>query len=162
MKMIPQNKNLLYPAIEPQLGSSGANLNWYLQDQFKKNDGLQNENWNWLRESLVDLLWYRIKKCSIGNKRISQKLNSELKMNELTNDQLLEALQNSYGESLICDDNGRWAVAGCGHQNLTDPKIGQLISDGPIFIETVFWIEADEWCDSIREALLKWHKDHVA
>jgi len=76
-----------------------------------------------------------------------------------TNDELLKALQDSSGESLVCDDNGRWAVTVNGFQNITDPNTGMFITDGPIELNTVFNIKAEEWCNSIREALLKWYNE---
>jgi len=54
--------------------------------------------------------------------------------------------QHGDGMALISDDNGHWTVTGDGMQNC---PIGDEKQD----IETVFFIEADGWSDSIREAI---------
>ena len=47
---------------------------------------------------------------------------------------------------LIFDDNGHWAVAFTGFQNVPD---GDRQED----IQTTFFIEAERWKNSIREAI---------
>jgi hypothetical protein len=60
--------------------------------------------------------------------------------------ELLNWLEQRDGWGLINDDAGRWAVASSGTQNIPDP-------DKPIDITTTFWIDADEWKPTIREAI---------
>ena len=48
--------------------------------------------------------------------------------------------------ALVNDDNGHWAVAFSGIQNLPD-------GDGPEDIQTTFFIETERWKDSIRKAI---------
>jgi hypothetical protein len=47
---------------------------------------------------------------------------------------------------LLYDDNGHWAVAGDGTQNVP-------MDDAPCDIQTTFWVEAHQWKNSVREAL---------
>lgn len=47
---------------------------------------------------------------------------------------------------LIFDDNGHWAVAFDGSQNVPE-------GEGPQDIATSFWIEAAAWRPTIREAI---------
>ena len=48
--------------------------------------------------------------------------------------------------SLVSDDAGRWACVVSVFQNVPD-------NDKATDISTTFWIEADEWKNSIREAI---------
>ena len=56
------------------------------------------------------------------------------------------------GIGLVSDDSGggencdRWAVSGSGVQTVADNAT-------PTFIATTFWIKAEEWKGSIREAI---------
>lgn len=54
------------------------------------------------------------------------------------------------GNALISDDQGWWAVATSGFQNLPDP---------PGDVETMFFIEKAQWRPSIREALALFFDD---
>ena len=58
----------------------------------------------------------------------------------------LDYLETQEGVALVSDDAGRWAVAGSGFQNVPSRQ-------EPIDITTTFFIEADEWKPSIREAI---------
>jgi len=58
----------------------------------------------------------------------------------------IDWLEEMEGFALVSDDAGRWAVATTGTQNVPSP-------DKPIDISSIFWIEADEWKPSIREAI---------
>jgi len=70
----------------------------------------------------------------------------------MTDSERIDWLESQCGSSLICDDNGRWAVAVSGWQNLQDGD-GVFITERAIDIQTTFCIDADEWKDSIREAI---------
>lgn len=48
--------------------------------------------------------------------------------------------------ALLNDDNGHWAVAFDGHQNVP-------MEDGPVDIETAFYVEAAKWKPTVREAI---------
>lgn len=61
-------------------------------------------------------------------------------------DILLDWLEEHQGYGLISDDNGHWACVTNGMQNVPD-------GDEPQEIWTTFIVEADEWFDSIREAI---------
>lgn len=64
----------------------------------------------------------------------------------MTDKERIDWLEKQEGFSLISDDAGRWAVVTSGMQNVPD-------SDELTDISTTFWIEANEWKDSIREAI---------
>lgn len=64
----------------------------------------------------------------------------------MTDKERLDWLEQQDGFALVSDDAGRWAVVTDGMQNVPDP-------DKAIDISTSFWIEADQWKDSIREAI---------
>lgn len=51
------------------------------------------------------------------------------------------------GAALINDDNGHWAVSATGMQSAA-------VGEDPMRVCTTFLIEANEWRDSIREAIL--------
>lgn len=67
-------------------------------------------------------------------------------LGEMFDKRRIDWLEQQNGFSLVSDDAGRWAVVTSGIQNSPDP-------DKPIEIETTFWITANEWKDSIREAI---------
>lgn len=54
--------------------------------------------------------------------------------------------------NLLYDDNGHWAVSADGYQNAA-------WKDEPIDIETHFYIEAEDWKNSPKEALYKFLHD---
>ena len=54
--------------------------------------------------------------------------------------------------SLINDDSGHWAISGNGIQNVE-------VGDGPINLDTTFFLEAKEFADTIPEALRMWARD---
>lgn len=58
----------------------------------------------------------------------------------------LEWLEERDGYALVSDDNGHWAVVVEGFQNC-------LIGPQPADVTTSFWIEKDQWYNSIREAI---------
>ena len=58
----------------------------------------------------------------------------------------LDWLESHFGFGLISDDNGHWAVAGDGVQTCPD-------GPEPQEIDTTFFVEADKWKDSVREAI---------
>lgn len=60
--------------------------------------------------------------------------------------ELLDWLEKVDGMGLISDDAGRWAVSDGGIQNMPD-------FNKPITISTVFFVEANDWKPSIREAI---------
>lgn len=67
--------------------------------------------------------------------------------------ELLDALEQAAHRGscpgVINDDAGRWAVSEDGMQNVPD-------NDVPIDISTTFFVEADQWRPSIREAIRAW------
>ena len=65
---------------------------------------------------------------------------------KISDKKLLDWLENNYGAGLISDDAGRWAISEAGMQNVPD-------FDTAIDITTTFFVEANDWRDSIREAI---------
>lgn len=57
----------------------------------------------------------------------------------------LNWLEGAEGFALVSDDRGRWAVVTDGVQNVPEKY--------PSDISTSFWIKADEWRSSVREAI---------
>jgi hypothetical protein len=70
----------------------------------------------------------------------------EIKNKRITDTERINWLEEQEGWALVSDDAGRWAVTTSGIQNVPD-------SDKAIDISTTFWIEADKWKDSIRDAI---------
>ncbi len=68
------------------------------------------------------------------------------KQGEISDKELLDWLESDYGAGLISDDAGRWVVSEAGMQNMPDP-------DKATNISTSFFIEAEDWRSSIREAI---------
>jgi len=70
-----------------------------------------------------------------------------------TDSELLDALDKAAAEGacpgLVNDDAGRWAVSETGMQNVP-------LDDEPSDIQTAFFVKADEWKNSVREALNAW------
>jgi len=64
----------------------------------------------------------------------------------MTDTELLDWLEKQPGAALINDDAGRWAVSFDGMQNVPDEDVAS-------FIATCFYIEADLWKPTIREAI---------
>ena len=56
-------------------------------------------------------------------------------------------LEEQQGSGLISDDMGRWAVSSMGMQNLPDD------ADKPFDFCGNFFVEAQDWRPSIREAI---------
>lgn len=72
----------------------------------------------------------------------------KLKSREINCEQALESLAKiGYCPNLLNDDNGYWAVTFDGFQNV-------VTGDSPEDVQTVFFIEAESWKDSIYEALV--------
>lgn len=71
-----------------------------------------------------------------------------------TDTELLDAIEAAVDRGscpgIINDDNGNWAVSEEGVQNVPDPN------GPPIDIHTTFFISADKWKPSIREAINHW------
>jgi hypothetical protein len=65
----------------------------------------------------------------------------------------LDRLEAAEGAALLSDDFGHWAVSGSGFQNITDGNDATPTEDTPIDIQSTFWVDADEWKGSLREAL---------
>lgn len=80
----------------------------------------------------------------LENKLLLDKDDMEL---DLTDTELLNAIENMHGYSLVSDDNGHWALVCDGIQNVP-------MSDDPEDIQTTFWIEAHCFKPSVREAIL--------
>jgi len=64
-----------------------------------------------------------------------------------TDSELIDWLENEQGSALVSDDFGHWAVSNSGFQNVPDNI------DIPNDIQTTFFIKAEEWKPSIREAI---------
>lgn len=65
-----------------------------------------------------------------------------------TDKEMIDWLQeNGDGYALVSDDFGNWAVASNGFQSVPDNP------GTPSDIETSFFIEANEWRPSVREAI---------
>jgi len=58
----------------------------------------------------------------------------------------LDWLEGTGGYALVSDDAGHWACVCDGFQNLP-------LSDEPEDIQTTFFLEADKWHNTIREAI---------
>lgn len=65
-----------------------------------------------------------------------------------TDTERLDWLAEQAGAALINDDFGRWAVSMMGMQQIPDG-----ITDAPQDLQTMFFLEASEWRQSIREAI---------
>ncbi len=73
---------------------------------------------------------------------------TKLKNKEINCEQALENLAEiGASPNLLHDDNGHWAVAFDGFQNVP-------MSDKPEDISTTCFVEAENWKDSIYEALV--------
>jgi len=57
------------------------------------------------------------------------------------------------GAGLISDDFGNWAVSGSGFQQITDDEGNVPTKEKPVGIVSTFFVDADEWSGSIRDAL---------
>lgn len=64
----------------------------------------------------------------------------------MTDQERLDWLEQQPGAALVNDDNGHWAVAYDGFQNVP-------VGDQPQDISTAFYIEKSRWHNSIREAI---------
>jgi len=64
----------------------------------------------------------------------------------MTDADRLDWLEKQFGIGLINDDNGHWAISGDGVQNVP-------MSDEPVDIDTTFFIAADDWFETAREAI---------
>lgn len=63
-----------------------------------------------------------------------------------TDEERLDWLSKQFGCGLINDDNGHWAVAFIGTQNVP-------MTTKPCDINTTFWIKKKEWRNTIRGAI---------
>lgn len=80
-------------------------------------------------------------------KKILKMTDKEIKINFC---KIMKKIMNKGGaESLINDDNGHWAIVGCGVQNVTS-------GDLPIETHTTFFIEQSEFSKTIPGALRIW------
>jgi hypothetical protein len=68
-------------------------------------------------------------------------------MKKYTDRQLLDWLGKQEGLGLISDDAGRWAISDAGIQNIPNQKKA-------IDIASTFFVEANDWRKSIREAVI--------
>jgi len=64
----------------------------------------------------------------------------------ITDSERLDWLEASFGIALVSDDNGHWAIAGDGMQNI-------ICDDGTFDMVANFFIEKRFWRDSVREAI---------
>jgi len=65
----------------------------------------------------------------------------------MTDTEILDWLEQQDGAALVNDDAGHWAVAFDGIQSVS--------ADPPQDTDTSFFIEKDQWCSTIREAINK-------
>lgn len=66
--------------------------------------------------------------------------------NEITDTDRLNWIENNeFGAALVSDDDGHWAIASTGFQNVP--------METPADIEANFFIAKDEWKNSVREAV---------
>lgn len=74
-------------------------------------------------------------------------------INKLDFDFIMEQLSHlGWCPNLLYDDNGHWAVSSDGYQNV-------VYGDKPEDVETHFYIEAEDWKNSPKEALYKFLHD---
>lgn len=74
-------------------------------------------------------------------------------IDKLDFDFIMEQLSHlGWCPNLLYDDNGHWAVSADGYQNVVS-------GDVPEDIETHFYIEAEDWKNSPKEALYKFLHD---
>ena len=77
-------------------------------------------------------------------------------MKDYTDTELLNILEErgkqGWCPCLLNDDAGHWAVVMDGMQNVP--------IDAPCDIQTTFWVEAHQWKETIREALLTFISEH--
>lgn len=71
----------------------------------------------------------------------------------MTDTELLNWLEKQDGYGLISDDFGRWAVSGDGMQNVPED------TSIPNEIITTFFVEAEQWKPSIREAIISKYEE---
>jgi len=64
----------------------------------------------------------------------------------MTDTERIDWLEAQFGCALVNDDNAHWTVAFDGMQNVPE-------GEGPCDIATSFFIEADRWANSVREAI---------
>lgn len=68
----------------------------------------------------------------------------------MTDTQRIDWLEKQADEgrspALVNDDNGHWAVSMSGFQNA-------VCGDGPQDIETTFFVNANQWKNTVREAI---------
>jgi hypothetical protein len=69
-------------------------------------------------------------------------------------DYMQQIMEIGGGESLVQDDNGHWAIAGDGVQNIVAGK-------KPSDLQTSFSIKAGDFSDTIGGALVKWARNVV-
>ena len=76
-------------------------------------------------------------------------------IDKLDFDFIMEQLSHlGWCPNLLYDDNGHWAVSADGYQNVVS-------GDVPEDVETHFYIEAEDWKNSPKEALYKFlHNDN--
>jgi hypothetical protein len=74
-------------------------------------------------------------------------------IDKLDFDFIMEQLSHlGWCPNLLYDDNGHWAVSADGYQNVVS-------GDVPEDVETHFYIEAEDWKNSPKEALYKFLHD---
>lgn len=67
---------------------------------------------------------------------------------------LLMWLEQQEGINLVSDDAGQWACTGNGVQDMPEPH-PQSEGFTPIDMSITSFVYADEWCDTISEAIEK-------
>uniref|UniRef100_A0A6M3KSS2 Uncharacterized protein n=1 Tax=viral metagenome TaxID=1070528 RepID=A0A6M3KSS2_9ZZZZ len=72
--------------------------------------------------------------------------NEVFEEGEMNDTERLDWVEKQDGMGLISDDAGRWAMSTSGMQNVPD-------CETPIAIASTFFVEAEEWKPSIREAI---------
>ena len=69
----------------------------------------------------------------------------------MTDTERLDWLEKQGGIGLISDDFGHWAISNAGFQNI--PKECLQEPSVPGDIDTTFFVEKENWCKTIREAI---------
>jgi hypothetical protein len=65
---------------------------------------------------------------------------------KITDKERIDWLQKHFGYALLDDDNGHWTICFSGFQNVVCGK-------KPQYVETTHWVDADEWSNSVRQAI---------
>ena len=74
--------------------------------------------------------------------------NKELRKDKARLDWLEKSTHEGFCPGLLFDDDGHWAVSMDGSQS-----ISHMLGEGPGDVSTSFFVTADEWHESVRDAI---------